>query len=247
MADERMNRISTGIKGFDGLVGGGFPEGAMVLLTGLPGVGKTIFGMQFIYNGARKGENGVYICIESSPAELKSQAAMFGMDFDAVEKEGRITFLRIPKGNVRFNLFQMISDAVNRTGAKRIVFDNVATYMVSLGRFVALWDETLSDVNEKARNMQIKDADGQMIVYSIIEQLKSLGRTCIVITHGDESGAKLTSDGISEYLCDGIVKLDIVELGREPTRIIKVTKMRQTKNTLELREFEITDRGIEVG
>ena len=240
-----MNRVGTEIKGFDGLIEGGFPEGATILLTGMPGAGKTIFGLQYIYNGATKGENGLFICIESSPAELKEQAAMFGMDFEALEKQGRVTFLRIPKGNIRFNLFQLINDAVSSTDARRIVFDNVATYTVSLGRFVSLWDESL-EASEGGTPSSRLDTEGKVVVYSIIEQLKSLGRTCLVITHGDETGARLTSDGISEYLCDGIIKLDIVELGREPTRIVKVTKMRQTHNVLELREFQITKNGIEI-
>ncbi len=241
-----MKRVSTGIKGFDELINGGFPEGATVLVTGVPGAGKTIFGLEYLYNGAMNGDNGVYVCIESSPAELKEQAAMFGMDFDPLENQGKIEFLRIPKGNVRFNLFQLISDAVNETNAKRVVFDNVATYTTSLGRFVSLWDESL-EASEGGRPDKQSELGEKVVVYSIIEQLKSIGRTCLVITHADESGAKLTSDGISEYLCDGIIKFDIVELGREPTRIVKVTKMRQTENVLELREFRITKQGIEIG
>ncbi|MCL5427637.1 MAG: hypothetical protein M1321_00430 [Candidatus Marsarchaeota archaeon] len=239
-----MNRISTGIKGFDELVEGGFPEGSTVLVAGLPGAGKTIFGLQFIYNGAMNGENGVYICIESSPAELREQASMFGMDFNALEEQGKVEFLRIPKGNVRFNLFQLISKAVEGVKAERIVFDNIATYVVSLGRYVSLWDEMFKapEADKKENSL----TDDKAAVYSIIEQLKSLGRTCLVITHGDASGARISSDGMSEYLCDGIIKIDIVELGREPTRIIKVAKMRQTKNILQLREFEITQRGIEI-
>ena len=202
-----MNRVGTGIKGFDELVEGGFPEGAIVLLTGVPGAGKTIFGLQYIYNGAIKGENGLFICIESSPTELREQAAMFGMDFSVLENNGKVSFLRIPRGNIKFNLFQLINDAVSGTGAKRIVFDNVATYTVSLGRFVSLWDKSLGASEDGVPSGSL-DTEEKVIVYSIIEQLKSLGRTCLVITHGDETGARLTSEGISEYLCDGIIKLE---------------------------------------
>ena len=82
-----LESCSTSIPGFDDLVEGGFPKGSMILLTGSPGTGKTIFGLQYIYNGAMKGENGIYVCIESTPQSLKIQAARFGMDFDKLEKE----------------------------------------------------------------------------------------------------------------------------------------------------------------
>ena len=43
-----------------------YPEGFNVLLVGLPGTGKTIFGLQYLYNGALKGENGLYITVDSN-------------------------------------------------------------------------------------------------------------------------------------------------------------------------------------
>jgi circadian clock protein KaiC len=46
------NRVPTGIDGLDPLIEGGFPRGSLVLLAGNPGTGKTIFSMQFLYNGA---------------------------------------------------------------------------------------------------------------------------------------------------------------------------------------------------
>jgi len=55
----------TGIKGFDELVQGGFPEGSSTLITGSPGTGKSIFGLQYIYNGAVKyKERGLYLTFE---------------------------------------------------------------------------------------------------------------------------------------------------------------------------------------
>ena len=56
-----MDRVATGVAGFDGLVQGGLPAGSNILLTGRPGTGKTIFALQYLYNGALKGENGIYI------------------------------------------------------------------------------------------------------------------------------------------------------------------------------------------
>ncbi|HLC65734.1 MAG TPA: ATPase domain-containing protein [Candidatus Nanoarchaeia archaeon] len=77
-----MKRIKTGIKGFDELVQGGFPEGSSTLITGSPGTGKSIFGLQYIYNGAIKyKERGLYLTFEQRKTDMMNQAVQFGWDF----------------------------------------------------------------------------------------------------------------------------------------------------------------------
>ena len=53
----KMKKVPTGVKGLDGMLGGGLPLGRCVLVCGGPGSGKTIFGIQFLYNGAVKHDN----------------------------------------------------------------------------------------------------------------------------------------------------------------------------------------------
>ena len=134
-----VDRVNTGIKGFDELVEGGLPKGSVTLLTGIPGTGKTIFGLHYIYTGASDGETGLYVSIEQTPEELKAQAARFGMDFEKLEKAGKVIFMTVPKDNSKFNLFKVINDLSNKISAKRIVFDNLSTFDINIGRFVSLW------------------------------------------------------------------------------------------------------------
>ena len=62
-----MERVKTGIPGFDDLVQGGFPKGASILVSGGTGSGKSIFAMQFIYNGAKQfNEPGLYVTLETN-------------------------------------------------------------------------------------------------------------------------------------------------------------------------------------
>ena len=64
----QIKRIPAGISGFDELTGGGFPENFVILLAGTPGTGKSIFSLEYIYNGATKfNENGAYITLEQTP------------------------------------------------------------------------------------------------------------------------------------------------------------------------------------
>ena len=147
-----LERCSTGIPGFDDLVEGGFPQGSMVLLTGSPGTGKTIFGLQYLYNGAMKGESGIYVCIESTPQALKIQAARFGMDFDKLEKEGKVIFYQVPKDSRKFSIFKKIDDDSRKINAKRLVFDSLATLNILLGKFISLWDSSAPSVLPSSRD-----------------------------------------------------------------------------------------------
>ncbi len=61
------------MEGFDKLVEGGIRRGTNVLVTGIPGTGKTIFGLDYLYKGTQKGENGLYISIDSTSEPLKVQ------------------------------------------------------------------------------------------------------------------------------------------------------------------------------
>ena len=91
-----VKRVKTGIRGFDELVQGGFPIASTILLTGSPGTGKTIFGLQFLYNGASKfNEKGLYVTFEQTERALVEQAKLFGWDFEKYLKNKSIQILHI--------------------------------------------------------------------------------------------------------------------------------------------------------
>lgn len=76
----RQQRVSTGISGLDNILSGGLPQGQMYLLEGDPGTGKTTLAMQFIMEGARKGEKTLYVTLSESRAELQGSARSHGWD-----------------------------------------------------------------------------------------------------------------------------------------------------------------------
>ena len=88
-----MERILTGIKGLDELLGGGLPKGKCILVVGSPGSGKTTLIMQFLYNGALSGERGLYITMDEKPEQVKDNFSPFGWNLDQMEKEGNLIFL----------------------------------------------------------------------------------------------------------------------------------------------------------
>jgi circadian clock protein KaiC len=64
-----FERAATGITGFDEILGGGFPRNRLYLVEGEPGAGKTTLGFQFLMEGARNGEPGIYVTLSEGEGE----------------------------------------------------------------------------------------------------------------------------------------------------------------------------------
>jgi len=78
-------RASTGVPGLDDVLGGGLPLNHLYLVAGNPGCGKTTLGLQFLREGAARGEKGLYVTLSETTAELNTVAASHGWTLDAIE------------------------------------------------------------------------------------------------------------------------------------------------------------------
>jgi circadian clock protein KaiC len=80
----RERASSTGIAGLDEILRGGFPENRLYLLLGSPGVGKTTLALQYLLEGARVGETGLYIALSETRDEILSVARSHGWPIDQI-------------------------------------------------------------------------------------------------------------------------------------------------------------------
>jgi KaiC/GvpD/RAD55 family RecA-like ATPase len=71
-------RVSTGVPKLDSLLGGGFPENSVVMVTGGTGTGKTILSLQFLWDGLQRGEPCVYLSLEEDAEDIKADGRQFG-------------------------------------------------------------------------------------------------------------------------------------------------------------------------
>lgn len=265
------DRVKTGIPGFDELIEGGIPKGFNVLLVGLPGTGKTIFALEYIINGALNGENGIYVSLDSPNEMIKDQARQFGWDVDSLEKEGKITFLKIPLDKPKINLFDMLEEEIKAANAQRLVFDSLADFAINIDQFIIpLAYSGLPSIESPEEQEELKkdkkyryevmptleqDPRGRIfykghserrISYLVINEMLKLGTTNLIVTDERQGGEHLSVDGVSEYACDGLVRLGTIDTGGRTARTLRVLKMRNSKISMDYRHLEINEIGISI-
>jgi len=227
-----MERTKTGIKGFDELVQGGFPKGKAILLSGTPGTGKTIFALEYLYNGAVKyDEKGLYVTFEERVDDLKSQARQFGWDFDELEKGRKVKIIHIPSSDLSKNTVNDIIKTAQASGVSRMVIDSLSTLSIN----TPVVSTNVSDLGE----FTIK-----RFIYSFIDNLRLLKDTSILLISQEVSEGKISGDSISEFLCDGVILINYESIGGQFSRSLIVRKMRECKNNEDIHPFEISERGI---
>ncbi|MEM4461991.1 MAG: KaiC domain-containing protein [Candidatus Bathyarchaeia archaeon] len=230
-----IERVFTGIPGFDEILNGGIPRRNVVLLSGGPGTGKSIFGYQYLYNGLVRGQPGVFVALEEHPVQVRLSMAQFGWDVAPYEEKGRFALVdaftagigeaaRREKYVVKApDDFQMLVDtiraAVKEVEAERVVIDSVTTLYIT------------------------KPMLARSVVLQLKKVLSGLGCTSILISQVSVTERGFGGPGV-EHAADGIVRLDLDEVGGELKRSIIVWKMRGTSHSMRRHPFDITDRGI---
>jgi len=236
-----IERLKSGIPGFDDIIQGGFPSGTTVLVTGPTGSGKTTFGVQFVYKGVELyNEPGVIVTLEERAQDLRREMRAFGWDFEKYEKEGKLAIIDgvsavvglpseeqyVLEGNLQAEDFlRYIYRVVKAIDAKRLVIDSIPSIAFRLG------------VENEIREVLLQ-------LHTI---LLEMGVTSILTTEApDPANGKISRYGIEEYIARGVVLLDFVEKEVELKRYLLVRKMRETKHSMKKYPFEITESGIVV-
>jgi circadian clock protein KaiC len=235
-----MKRISTGIAKLDTLIEGGIPEGAIVLVSGSTGAGKTILGLQFLVDGAKKGEKGLYITFEEAAKSIKTQSSEFGWNMDDYEKKNliRLVSLSIAHANIE-KVLDEIESLVRKFRPQRIVLDSLST----LGVFTEI--ETRVDSGRELLSNVFGEAIIRKAIMTLVERLHSFENCTTMVTSELQEGSPWNSrDTVSEFACDGIFRLAKIEAAGK--RMITVVKLRSTKHDFLPRRMEITNKGITI-
>ncbi len=225
MNDER---VKTGIKGLDEMLQGGFLPQTANLVEGPPGTGKSTFGMQFIYNGIRYyNEPGLIVTFEEFPQQYYRDAESFGWDFRQLEREGKLRVIMTSPEVSRSDLESVggtLETLAREMGARRVLIDSISHF-----------DQLTSDPIEL-----------RSTVFSFINALKREGLTSILTRESPVLLGSEEEDSSIAFIVDSYILLRYVEIESAIRKALLVLKLRGSDHAKDIRQFEITDQGIEI-
>jgi len=221
-----------GVPELDRLVGGGLPEGALVLIAGDTGTGKTTFCCQFIAEGFRAGEPAVFVALEEPSGQLRRTASASGWGFGAQERKGMLAIIDIPLIDIRPDQFlYRVMREVSRIGAKRVVIDSISSMRSASMSF------------EKVRQFSVQ----------VSEYIKSQGITCVMsalIPGGGHGEGMLPISGSFEMrlssVVDGMILQRHVEDAARIRKALTVLKLRGSTHETAVVFYELGRRGVRV-
>ncbi len=215
--------------GLDEMLSGGFPAGHVVLVTGLPGTGKTCFGLQFLLAGVARGEKAVFLSLEEDAPALLESARGFGWPVDAAVKSGALRIIRLDPKETKQNLERIqnqLAKELRTLGVARIVVDSVSLLNM------------LSD-SEPARRATL---------FGLAAACRGAGATTVLTAEADPQHPEISRDGLSEYVADGVVLLrySTAEDGQRVGLALRVMKMRRTAHSRSVQPYVIGEAGLRV-
>jgi circadian clock protein KaiC len=226
-----LEKAPTGIRGFDEITGGGLPRGRASLVTGGPGAGKTLFGLEFLVRGAQDfDEPGVLLAFEESAEELADDVASLGFDLAGLEAGGHLVVDACRVDATEFvttgefdldGLFIRLSAAVQAVGARRVVLDTIEVLFGALD-------------NEAVVRAEFS---------RLLRWLKDQGLTTLITGERGREG-QLTRYGIEEYVSDCVIVLDHRMHDEIATRRLRIVKYRGSRHGTNEYPFLVTDRGL---
>ncbi len=227
-----QNRVALGIAGLDEILNGGLPANHLYLVEGDPGSGKTTLGIQFLLEGLRQGEKGLYVALSETADELYEVAESHGWSLDGIglfELESIEERLRTEDQYTVFHpeevelndTVKRICEEVERQGATRVVFDS------------------LSEMRLLAR-----DALRYRRQVLALKQF-FVGRNCTLLLLDDNTSEQ--TDLQLQSICHGVITLQRLKMEYGGARRqLQVSKVRGVKFQEGLHDFTIESGGLRV-
>jgi len=229
--------VKTGIPGFESALSVGLKKNSSVVVSGPPGSGKTTFGLQFIYSGAREfDEPGVYISLSQSIDEVKNDCKTFGWDMDDLIAKEKILMIDLRPFKIKDeiigrddslyrgeqipfeHLTKFILNSIKKIKAKRIVIDSISILGIQY-----------SDKFYMRQGLQ-----------GMIQSLENFGVTSLLISEFSEKN----ETPLEWFVTSGIIQLDNQIIDNKMRRTIKITKLRGIVHSEQVHSLELGSNGL---
>ncbi|NWJ48386.1 MAG: circadian clock protein KaiC [Chloroflexi bacterium] len=230
---ETLPKCPTGIDGLDALLEGGLPKGRPTLLCGGAGCGKTLVGVEFLVQGARRfGEPGVLITFEENAEEITKNVNSLGFNLNELvaQKKMVLDHVYIERSEIEESgdfdldgLFIRLAYAIDSIEAKRVVLDTLEVLFSGFS-------------NEATLRAELR---------RLFRWLKDKGVTAIITAERGSNGT-LTRQGLEEYVSDCVIVLEHRTVDSISTRHLQVIKYRGSAHGTNEYPFLIDESGISV-
>jgi len=214
---QRIEKLETGILGFDQIAAGGIPRGRTTLLAGTSGSAKTVFAAQFLAEGIRRyGENAVFVTFEEPPSELNRNLRGFGWNIEEWQEQGRWAYVdastdadqeNIVCGACDFGaLIARIEHAIRKVGAKRVVIDSIGAVF-----------SQFADPSFVRREL-----------FRVAAALRRMDITALLTAERIVEYGEIARFGVEEFVADNVIILRNVLEEERRRRTIEILKFRGT-------------------
>lgn len=222
------------MEGFDEISHGGLPIGRTTIVSGTSGTGKTLFAVQFLYNGIINfDEPGIFVTFEESPTDIIKNAQSFGWELQKLINQGKLFILDAspdPEGQEVVGQFDLsalierIQYAIRKYKAKRVSIDSITAIFQQYDAAPVVRRE----------------------IFRLVARLKQIGVTTVMTTERVDEYGPVARFGVEEYVSDNVVIVRNVLEGERRRRTMEILKLRGTTHMKGEYPFTMTNEGINI-
>jgi len=231
--------VKTGIPGFDSTLSVGLKKNSSVVVSGPPGSGKTIFGLQFIYSGANEfDEPGVYISLSQSIDEIKNDCRSFGWDIDSLIAKEKILMIDLRPFKIKDKIIGR-DDSLYR--GEQIPFEHLTKFILNCIKKIKAKRIVIDSIS--ILGMQYSDKFYmRQGLQGMIQTLENFDVTSLLISEFSENN----ETPLEWFVTSGIIQLDNQISDNKMRRTIKITKLRGIEHSEQVHSLELGSNGLYV-
>ena len=228
---------SSGIPGFDVTIGGGIPDGSLILLLGEPGSSYEIFALQMLYNQAKAGKKVFYVSVDKPPSEVDLEMMTFKWNIDTYKSIGSWSY-------------------IDAYGAKFSTDDSSPVIAWDKGLLNLLRTKFIKNVAKSAQPFTIIDTVSHLLLDYDTDQVRELIENLITNVVRKVGGVHLVlmvkgmhdpkTEVLFSHIADGVIDFYLRERSDQLQRTFRVRKMRKAIYDTRLYPVNLETDGLQI-